>query len=127
MPLLDLQWALSVINEKTLEQAGIVANFFAGILLAIEYLVTKDRIDQINDRLELHISKVYSKSLRAVKVYAKWNRWIIFTIITAIILIAICQTILYHSDSVRDYTIYYYNLVNPFLYLCVGYFWYLWQ
>ena len=40
MPLIDLQWALSVINEKTLEQAGIIANFFAGILLAIEYLIT---------------------------------------------------------------------------------------
>ena len=67
---------------------------FYPFYISAEYLVTKDRIDQINDRLELHISKVYSKSLRAVKVYAKWNRWIIFTIITAIILIAICQTIL---------------------------------
>ena len=115
MPLFDLQWALSVINEKTLEQAGIIANFFAGILLAIEYFVTKDRIDQINDLLELHISKAYSNSLRAVKVYAKWNRWIIFTTITVIILIAIYQTMFYHSASVRDYTIYYYSLVKPIL------------
>lgn len=37
MPLFDLQWALSLINERTLEQAGIVANFFAGILLAIDH------------------------------------------------------------------------------------------
>jgi hypothetical protein len=106
---------LSVINEKTLEQAGIVANFFAGILLAIEYFVLKDRIDQINDLLEQHISKAYSKSLKLVKVYAKWNRLIIITIITGIVFIAIYQTISYHSASVKDYTIYYYSLVKPIL------------
>jgi hypothetical protein len=115
MPLFDLQWALSVINEKTLEQAGIVANFFAGILLAIEYFVLKDRIDQINDLLELHISKAYSKSLKIVKAYAKWNRWIIITIITVIVFIAIYQTMFYHSASVKDYIIYYYSLVKPIL------------
>ncbi|MCX6680198.1 MAG: hypothetical protein NTX42_07530 [Methanothrix sp.] len=106
---------LSVINEKTLEQAGIVANFFAGILLAIEYFVLRDRIDQINDLLELHISKAYSKSLKLVKVYAKWNRMIIITIITVIIFIAIYQTISYHNALVRDYFIYYYSLVKPIL------------
>jgi hypothetical protein len=115
LPLFDLQWALSAINEKTLEQAGIVANFFAGILLAIEYFVLKDRIDQINDLLELHISKAYNKSLKMVKVYAKWNRWIIITIITVIVLIAIYQTISYHNALVRDYVIYYYSLVKPIL------------
>jgi hypothetical protein len=115
LPLFDLQWALSVINEKTLEQAGIIANFFAGILLAIEYFVIKDRIDQINDLLERHISKTYSKSLRIVKAYAKWNRWIILTIIVAIILIAIYQTIFYHSFSLRDYIIYYYSLAKTIL------------
>ncbi len=115
MPLFDLQWALSAINEKTLEQAGIVANFFAGILLAIEYFVLKDRIDQINDLLELHISKAYSNSLKIVKAYAKWNRWIIITIITVIVFIAIYQTIFYHSASVKDYIIYYYSLVKPIL------------
>ncbi len=114
MPLIDLQWALSVINEKTLEQAGIIANFFAGILLAIEYLITKDRIDQINDRLELHISKAYRKSLEIVKVYAKWNRRIIFSIITVIILIALYQTIFHYDASVR-YFFYYYGLVKPVL------------
>jgi len=115
MPLFDIQSAQSLINERTLEQAGIVANFFAGILLAIEYFVTKDRIDQINDFLELHISKAYSNSLRAVKIYAKWNRWIVFTIITVIILIAIYQTMFYQSAGVRDYIIYYYSLVKPIL------------
>jgi hypothetical protein len=115
MPLFDLQWALSAINEKTLEQAGIIANFFAGILLAIEYFVLKDRIDQINDLLEQHISKAYSKSLKIVKAYAKWNRWIIITIITVIVFIAIYQTIFYHSASVKDYIIYYYSLVKPIL------------
>ena len=83
--------------------------------MAIEYFVVKDRIDQINDLLELHISKAYSKSLRTVKVYAKWNRLIIITIITVIVFIAIYQTIFYHSASVRDYTIYYYSLVKPIL------------
>lgn len=115
MLLFDLQWALSVINERTLEQAGIIANFFAGILLAIEYFVLKDRIDQINALLELHISKAYSKSLKIVKVYAKWNRWIIFAIITVIVFIAIYQTIFYHSASAKDYIIYYYSLVKPIL------------
>jgi hypothetical protein len=106
---------LSLINEKTLEQAGIVANFFAGILLAIEYFVLKDRIDQINDLLEQNISKAYSKSLKIVKAYAKWNRLIIITIISVIVFIAIYQTISYHSASVKDYTIYYYSLVKPIL------------
>jgi hypothetical protein len=115
MPLFDFQCALSIINEKTLEQAGIIANFFAGILLAIEYFVIKDRIDHINDLLELYLSKAYAKSLKIVKSYAKWNRRIIFTIIIAIILIAISQTILYHNDTVRDYIIYYYSLVKPIL------------
>ena len=115
MPLFDLQLALSLINERTLEQAGIVANFFAGILLAIEYFVVKDRIDQINDFLELHISKAYSSSLRAVKIYAKWNRRIVFTIITVVILMAIYQTMFYQSAGVRDYFIYYYSLVKPIL------------
>lgn len=115
MPLFDLQLALSLINERTLEQAGIVANFFAGILLAIEYFVVKDRIDQINDFLELHISKAYSSSLRAVKIYAKWNRRIVFTIITVVILMAIYQTLFYQSGGVKDYFIYYYSLVKPIL------------
>jgi hypothetical protein len=74
MPLFDLQWAISIINEKNLEQAGIISNFFAGILLAIEYFVIKDRIDQINNLLELHITNAYSKGLRIIKAYAKWGR-----------------------------------------------------
>jgi hypothetical protein len=115
MPLFDFQWALSIINEKTLEQAGIIANFFAGILLAIEYFVIKDKIDQINEILEFHISKAYNKFLRTVKVYAKWNRRIIFTIITAIILIAIYQTVFYPGASIGDYIIYYYSLAKPIL------------
>ncbi len=112
MPLFDLQLALSIINEKTLEQAGIIANFFAGILLAIEYFVTKDKIDQINDLLEFRISNDYNKLLRLVKVYAKWNRWIIFTIIIAIILIALYQTIFYNNASLRDYIVHYYSLAK---------------
>jgi hypothetical protein len=115
MPVFDLQWASSAINEKTLEQAGIVANFFAGILLAIEYFVLKDRIDQINDLLELHISKAYSRSLQFVKVYAKWNRSIVITIIIVIVIAAIYQTLYYQDSLVKDYFIYYYSLVKPIL------------
>jgi Na+/melibiose symporter-like transporter len=114
MPLIDLQWALSAINEKNLEQAGIIANFFAGILLAVEYLITKEKIDQINDSLEHHISNAYSTSLKMVKAYAKWNRRIIFIIIAVIILIALYQTIFQYDASVR-YFFYYYNLVKPVL------------
>jgi hypothetical protein len=115
MPLFDLQWAISIINEKNLEQAGIISNFFAGILLAIEYFVIKDRIDQINNLLELHITNAYSKGLRIVKAYAKWNRWIILIIITAIVLITLYETIFYHSASVGNYIVYYYSLAKSLL------------
>ncbi len=111
----DLQGVLSVLNGKNLEQAGIIANFSAGILLAIEYFVVKDKIDRINDRLEKGISNSYSNVLKMVKEYAKWNRKVVFAIIIAIILIAIFQAMLYQDASVRDYFLHYYNQMKIIL------------
>ena len=37
MPLIDIQLAVSGLDSRTLEQAGIIANFFAGFLLASDY------------------------------------------------------------------------------------------
>jgi len=39
MPLIDIQLAVSGLDSRTLEQAGIIANFFAGFLLASDYLL----------------------------------------------------------------------------------------
>jgi hypothetical protein len=58
VPLFDLQWIISAINEKTLEQAGIIANFFAGFLMAMEYFVVGNRIEQLNDYLDIHIKRI---------------------------------------------------------------------
>jgi hypothetical protein len=115
MSLLDLQWTSSLINEKTMEQAGIIANFFAGILLGIEYFVIKDRIDQLNSRLEIRISRAYNRCFRGVKSWAKFNRWVLAAIITAVILVAIYQAMFAHSASVEEYFMYYYSLVKPIL------------
>ena len=115
MPFIDLQWALSAINEKTLEQAGIIANFFAGIILAIEYFVVKDRIDKLNDLLEVFISKAYSRSLKRVKVCAKYNRLIFITIIAVVVLLALYKIIFDHNAVFRDDITNYVSLVEPIL------------
>jgi hypothetical protein len=115
MPLFDFQWALSAIDEKTLEQGGIAANFFAGILLAVEYFVVKDRIDQINDRLEVFIAKAYNRSLRRVKICAKYNRYVFFTIILVIILMALYKIIFDHDVMAKDYITNYVSLIEPML------------
>lgn len=115
MPLFDLQLALSAINEKTLEQAGIIANFFAGLLLAIEYFVAGDRIERLNDYLDFRVSKAYNRLLRFVKNFAKFNRKAVFIIITIVVLLTIYQTILYHNSSLRDYFMYYYGIVKHLL------------
>ncbi len=115
MPLLDLQWALFAINEINLEQAGIIANFLAGILLAIEYFVAKDKIAKINDRLEHRLSNAYSNGLKRFKVYAKRKRKIILATIITVILIALFQSVLYQDASVRDYFVYNYSLIKPIL------------
>jgi len=115
VPLFDLHWISSLINEKSLEQAGIISNFFAGIFLAIEYFVMKERIDKLNDRLELSISNAYSGSLKIVKLYAKWKRWIFLIITAAIISIAIYQAIYNNNASVMDYFVYYHSMAKTIL------------
>ena len=46
MPLIDIQLAVSGLDSRTLEQAGIIANFFAGFLLASDYLLFNDKISE---------------------------------------------------------------------------------
>jgi len=81
MPLIDIQLAVSGLDSRTLEQAGIIANFFAGVLLASEYFLINDKINKINNYLELHLLKIYNKFSKRVKRYAKWNRLLIFTVL----------------------------------------------
>lgn len=52
MPSIEIPWILTIINEKNLEQAGIIANFLAGLFLAVEYFVSAEKIDQLNNRLD---------------------------------------------------------------------------
>ena len=53
MPLIDLHLAIFGLDDVALEQMGIIANFFAGILLAVEYLIAGERIEQLNNYLDL--------------------------------------------------------------------------
>ena len=50
MPLIDIQLAVSGLDSRTLEQAGIIANFFAGFLLASDYLLFNDKINKRNEK-----------------------------------------------------------------------------
>lgn len=115
MPLFDLQWALSALNGKTLEQTGIIANFFAGLFLAIEYFVARDRIERLNAYLDFRMQKAYNRLLRFFKNFAKFNRKAIVIIITIIILLTIYQTIFYHNSSLSEYFKYYYGIVKHLL------------
>jgi hypothetical protein len=115
MPLIDLQMIMSFINEKSLEQAGIIANFFAGLLLATEYFVAGDRIERLNDYLDHSTSNAYNRLSKFVKRYAKFNRKAVLIIITAVILLTIYQTIFYHSSSLLDYLIHDYSIVKNLL------------
>jgi hypothetical protein len=115
MPLIDLQWISSAINERTLEQAGIIANFFAGLLLAVEYLISGYKIDQLNNYLDARTSKAYNRCSRFVKAFAKFNRRAIFIIIIAVVLMALIQTIHYHDTSLEDYFIQYFSIFKPLM------------
>lgn len=115
MPLIDLHLAISGLDDVALEQMGIIANFFAGFLLAIEYLLRGRRIEQLNDYLDIRISKAYDRLLRFVKNFAKFNRKAVFIIITIIILLTIYQTIFYHNSSLLEYFKYYYGIVKHLL------------
>jgi predicted anti-sigma-YlaC factor YlaD len=115
MPLIDIQFALSGLDSGTLEQAGIIANFLAGILLASEYFLINDKIDKINNYLGLQISKAYNNFSRRIKVYAKWNRWLILTILFVVISLSVYQTLFYSASSLWDYITYYYGLTKLIL------------
>jgi hypothetical protein len=115
MPLIDIQLAVSGLDSRTLEQAGIIANFLAGVLLASEYFLVNDKINTINRYLETNLSKTYSKLSGRVKTYAKWNRWLIFTILLVVISLSVYQAIFYSTSSLLDYIIYYYGLAKLIL------------
>ncbi|MFZ2472370.1 MAG: hypothetical protein WAW52_10570 [Methanothrix sp.] len=115
MPLIDIQLAVSGLDSRTLEQAGIIANFFAGVLLASEYFLINDKINKINNYLELHLSKIYNKFSKRVKRYAKWNRLLIFTVLLVVISLSVYQVIFYSTSGLLDYLTYYYGLAKNIL------------
>lgn len=115
MPLIDLHLAISGLDNVALEQMGIIANFFAGLLLAIEYFIAGERIERLNNYLDVRISKAYNRSLRFAKRFAKFNRRALFVIIAVVVLIAIFQTIISQDASLREYFMYYYSMAKPLL------------
>ncbi|MGV8090031.1 MAG: hypothetical protein ACP5OM_07160, partial [Methanothrix sp.] len=109
MPLIDIQLAVSGLDSRTLEQAGIIANFFAGFLLASDYLLFNDKINKINEYLELHLLKRYNRFSKRVKNYSKWNRSFIFTLLFVVISLSVYQFISNSATSLLDYITYYYG------------------
>ena len=112
MPLIDIQLAVSGLDSRTLEQAGIIANFFAGFLLASDYLITNDKINNINNYLELHLLKRYNRFSKRVKKYSKWNRSFIFTLLFVVISLSVYQFISNSATSLLDYMTYYYGFAK---------------
>ena len=112
MPLIDIQLAVSGLDSRTLEQAGIIANFFAGFLLASDYLITNDKINNINNYLELHLLKRYNRFSKRVKKYSKWNRHFIFTLLFVVISLSVYQFISNSATSLLDYITYYYGFAK---------------
>ncbi|MCK9440921.1 MAG: hypothetical protein M0Q13_05825 [Methanothrix sp.] len=115
MPLIDIQFALSGLDSSTLEQAGIIANFLAGVLLASEYFLVNDKIDRINNYLGLHISNAYNNISKKINVYTKWNRRLILAILLVVISLSVYQTMFYSASSLWDYITYYYGLTKLIL------------
>lgn len=115
MPLIDIRLAVSGLDSSTLEQAGIIANFFAGVLLASEYFLLNDKINQINNFLEIHLSKTFNRFSKRIKIYAKLNRWLILAILLVVISLSVYQTISYSASSLLDYITYYYGLAKNIL------------
>jgi len=115
MPLIDIHLAVSGLDPITLEQTGIIANFLAGILLAFEYFMINDKINKINDKLENHISRAYNRLFKAFKRYSKLNRRVVLVVLLVVVLLAVYQTMLYHNESLKEYMIFYYGLLNPIL------------
>ena len=81
MPLVDLHLAIFGLDDVSLEQMGIIANFFAGIFLAIEYFVSTEKINRLNDRLDYRISMGFGRSTKAAKAIMKFNRKVLLVII----------------------------------------------
>jgi hypothetical protein len=114
MPLIDIGLAVSGLDSNTLEQVGIIANFFAGFLLASEYFLLNDKINRLNDYLEYHISAAYVDFSEKIKLYAKWNRRVVLITFLIVILLSVYQ-IIFHSADLWDYIIYYYGLAKRIL------------
>ena len=112
MPLIDIQLAVSGLDSRTLEQAGIIANFLAGFLLASDYLLFNDKINKINEYLELYLSKRYNRFSKRVKNYSKWNRSFIFTLLFVVISLSVYQFISNSATSLLDYMTYYYGFAK---------------
>ncbi|WP_334102435.1 hypothetical protein [Methanothrix soehngenii] len=112
MPLIDIQLAVSGLDSRTLEQAGIIANFLAGFLLASDYLLFNDKINKINEYLELYLSKRYNRFSKRVKNYSKWNRRFIFTLLFLVISLSVYQFISNSATSLLDYITYYYGFAK---------------
>jgi hypothetical protein len=115
MPLIDIQLAVSGLDSRTLEQAGIIANFFAGLLLASEYFLINDKIVKINNYLEFNLSKIYNRFSKRVKIYSKWNRRLILAVFLVIVSLSVYQTLFYSASSLLDYITYYYDLAKHIL------------
>ena len=112
MPLIDIQLAVSGLDSRTLEQAGIIANFFTSFLLASDYLLFNDKINKINEYLELHLLKRYNRFSKRVKNYSKWNRSFIFTLLFVVISLSVYQFISNSATSLLDYMTYYYGFAK---------------
>jgi hypothetical protein len=115
MPLIDIQLSISGLDSATLEQAGIIANFFAGVLLASEYFFLNDKINKINSYLETHLSNAYGRLSKRVKKFAKLNRMLIAAVLLLVISISVYQEIFYSTSSLRDYIIYYFDFAKLIL------------
>ncbi|OPY53626.1 MAG: hypothetical protein A4E49_01323 [Methanosaeta sp. PtaU1.Bin112] len=115
MPLIDVHLSISGLDSAALEQAGIIANFFAGVLLASEYFLINDKINKINSYLESHLSNAYSRLSKRIKTFAKWNRRLIAVVLLLVVSISVYQEIFYSSSSLRDYIIYYFEFVKIIL------------
>ncbi|MFB3765971.1 MAG: hypothetical protein ACE14P_12100 [Methanotrichaceae archaeon] len=115
MPSIEIPWILTIINEKNLEQAGIIANFFAGLFLAVEYFVSAEKIDHLNDRLDYRTSKAFYRSTKAAKAIMKLNRKVLLVIVIAIIALSTYQVMFYHQSTLAEYFMYYYRIAKQLL------------
>jgi hypothetical protein len=115
MPLVDLHLVIFGLDDVALEQMGIIANFFAGIFLAIEYFVSTEKINRLNDRLDYRISKGFDRSTKAAKAIMKFNRKVLLVIIFAIVLLSMYQVAFYHQSTLVEYFLYYYGMAKHLL------------